>query len=70
MGRFGRKIRQADRRLHMIRYAEHATDYQCNSCGQHYVHIELVPEGDEPHGAPEEFAWCWECDGELARVPS
>jgi hypothetical protein len=45
------------------------TFYVCGGCGVGFLHLEVGPAGDEPHGLPFSARWC-DCGGFLlARSP-
>lgn len=44
------------------------TPYRCTSCGELWVHNELMPEWDEPHGLDEHDTPSCECGGRLVEV--
>jgi hypothetical protein len=45
------------------------TLYVCNRCGDGFLHAEVSPADDDPHGLPFSMRWCC-CGGFLFARPS
>jgi len=41
-------------------------EVKCTGCGERFMHVEVMPEGDAPHGLESTGFRCDECGGVLA----